>query len=62
MAFNERGKANEFFLKELKAEKPSTNHLVTEGVKHTLKKRGFVDVAWGWQHSDGSWFTTLTNC
>ena len=51
MALHERGKANEFFLKELTAEEPST--------KHTFKERGFVDVAWDWQHSEGSWFTTL---
>ena len=59
MVFNEQKRANEFFLKELKAEEPSTYLPIFKGRKHALKKRGFVDVAWGKQKYDNSWFTTL---
>ena len=51
MAFTKQKIANDFFLKELKAEEPSTYDFIEEGKKHDLKKRGFVDVAWGKQMS-----------
>ena len=57
MAFTKQKIANDFFLKELKAEESSTYDFIYEGKKHDLKKRGFVDAAWGKQRFGDPWYT-----
>ena len=59
MAVKETNGANELFLKELNAEKPSSTFHITFGELHALRKRGFVDVARGKQMYGEQSFTAL---